>query len=228
MSGLPDARSTVPRMTPVPGGNGTVEAARNVSRVNRPPQPSIRSAAAADASAIAEVHVASWRGAYRGLIPDEVLDALSVTESADRWRAWVDSSLAGRPTDRDPAVTHRLLVARLHDRIVGWATFGAARDADPGPRHELAGLYVHPDAWSHGVGDSLLRAVESELRALGAADAYLWVLAGNERAIGFYERHGWRADGTEKRGDAGGARQLRELRHTRVLGRETSGAPTPR
>ncbi len=34
--------------------------------------------------------------------------------------------------------------------------------------------------------------------AIGSASAYLWVLDGNERAIEFYERQGFRFDGTSK------------------------------
>lgn len=45
----------------------------------------------------------------------------------------------------------------------------------------------------------------------------LWVLHGNDRAARFYERHGWVADGGEKIADAGGAKDLRELRHSRRL-----------
>jgi len=34
--------------------------------------------------------------------------------------------------------------------------------------------------------------------AIGAAPAYLWVLDGNDRAIGFYQRQGFRFDGSSK------------------------------
>lgn len=30
--------------------------------------------------------VAAWRSAYRGLLPDDVLDRLSVDDSEQRWR----------------------------------------------------------------------------------------------------------------------------------------------
>jgi hypothetical protein len=40
----------------------------------------IRRASQSDARAIAEVHVASWRETYRGIVPDAFLDALSVAE----------------------------------------------------------------------------------------------------------------------------------------------------
>lgn len=179
----------------------------------------VRPALPGDEQGVALVHVDAWRVAYRGLIADEVLAALNVTVWTGRWRAWLEASSAGMPTDHDPDVTHRMLVATLGDRVVGWATYGPARDATTSSDHELAGLYVHPDSWSHGVGHKLLGAVESDLLSLEATEAYLWVLDGNERAIGFYERLGWTSDGTEKLGDAGGGRQLRELRHTRTLRR---------
>ena len=40
----------------------------------------IREATPDDARAIAEVHVASWRWAYRGDLPAEFLDGLSVDD----------------------------------------------------------------------------------------------------------------------------------------------------
>ena len=44
---------------------------------------------------------------------------------------------------------------------------------------------------------------------VGDRAAYLWVLANNERAIGFYERQGFRLDGTEDEHDEG--------RHVRMV-----------
>jgi len=55
-----------------------------------------------------------------------------------------------------------------------------------------------------GVGFALFEQV------VGDRAAYLWVLAGNERAIGFYERQGFRLDGTEDELDDG--RHLRMVR----------------
>jgi ribosomal protein S18 acetylase RimI-like enzyme len=34
--------------------------------------------------------------------------------------------------------------------------------------------------------------------AVGDRAAYLWVVEGNQRALGFYERQGFRVDGTTK------------------------------
>ena len=51
----------------------------------------IREATAFDSTALARVHVASWRAAYRGIIDDDWLDALSVDAQAARWQRWFRS-----------------------------------------------------------------------------------------------------------------------------------------
>ena len=171
-----------------------------------------------DATGVAIVHVESWRVAYQGLIPADVLDALRVDERADGWSRWIESSRRGQPTDGEAAAPHRLLVAEADGGIVGWASFGAGRDEGTTDLGEIAGLYVHPDYWSRRVGHALITRAEQELVAAGWSEGYLWVLRGNDRAIRFYEQHGWHADGGEKFGDAGGAHELHELRHARSLG----------
>jgi hypothetical protein len=55
---------------------------------------------------------------------------------------------------------------------------------------------------SAGVGHALCEA------ALGPDPAYVWVLDGNERAIRFYERQGFRFDGTTKPEDVGLERRM--------------------
>src|SRR5665647_1820355 len=59
----------------------------------------VRRAEPQDAPVVARVHTASWRQAYRGLLPQEYLDALSV-EARTKTRAKAFSQLPGqaRPT----------------------------------------------------------------------------------------------------------------------------------
>jgi GNAT superfamily N-acetyltransferase len=62
----------------------------------------------------------------------------------------------------------------------------------------LEALYVLPRAWGSGHADELHDAAVMELGRRDVAIARLWVLDGNVRARRFYERHGWRADGTSR------------------------------
>jgi GNAT superfamily N-acetyltransferase len=54
----------------------------------------IRRATPGDVIAVATVHVRSWQAAYRGLMPDEVLDGLSVERRAGMWRSVLQTELA--------------------------------------------------------------------------------------------------------------------------------------
>ena len=167
----------------------------------------IRDGLVEDADAVASVHVRSWRAAYRGLIDQEVLDALSVPERADNWRRFIAEPL---PTGLG------ILVAVREGAVLGWASFGSGRDEDGAADGEVYGIYADPDAWSTGVGRALLTAAEERLTDAGYTRAYLWVLDGNDRADAFYARQGWELDGSTKIEERPGMR-LREHRRVRVL-----------
>ena len=146
----------------------------------------VRTASAADATGIAEVHVAGWRWAYRGLIPDAFIDALRVE---DRERFWTDA--LATPGDRE------ILVAERDATTVGFVAIGPTEDeaALPGTG-EVFALYVLPEVVGSGVGRGLFAAAIDRLVATAFARGSLWVLADNERARRFYEAVGWSWDGT--------------------------------
>lgn len=77
--------------------------------------------------------------------------------------------------------------------MLGWATFGPARDPDD-RFGELFGLYVDPDRWGRGAGRALLEHAEGEL-AQRWDEAVLWTLEDNPRTRRFYEANGWQVDG---------------------------------
>jgi hypothetical protein len=71
----------------------------------------VRLAAADDAPAIADIHIRSWRATYRGLVPDAILDGLSMERRVTSWReaiAGQERDLAAGSGDGDRAdVGHR-------------------------------------------------------------------------------------------------------------------------
>ncbi|MBA2255174.1 MAG: GNAT family N-acetyltransferase [Chloroflexi bacterium] len=62
----------------------------------------------------------------------------------------------------------------------------------------LEGLYVDPEAWGSGAAGALHDHAVEALRAAGITMARLWVLEHNQRARRFYERRGWRPDGSTR------------------------------
>jgi GNAT superfamily N-acetyltransferase len=167
----------------------------------------IRAATIADAHEIAEVHVASWKAAYRGLIPDSVLDGLSVPKRAEMWQRIIAEQ------------KFQLLVAEHNDRIVGLVNFGSARDPDAvlGLTGEILAIYVDPNRWHEGIGRELLEAALSELKSAGFNEATLWVLDANSRARVFYDRVGFSVDGATQSEGVGGNAKIQEVRYRRPL-----------
>ncbi|WP_037081201.1 GNAT family N-acetyltransferase [Pseudonocardia spinosispora] len=164
----------------------------------------IRSATVQDAAGIAEVQVASWREAYRGLLPAEVLDNLSPAHRGERWSSILADEMPRTAT----------FVATEAD-IVGFASIGPCRgDHSDG---ELYALYLRPDRWRQGIGSRLHTAALAAMRDFGFADAILWALVGNERAFSFYRRHDWREDGAERIEHRPDGTELPEVRFHRRL-----------
>ena len=59
-------------------------------------------------------------------------------------------------------------------------------------------LFVRQLAWGTGAAQELHAAALETLQSQRAASASLWCLAENPRARRFYEKHGWRLNGTER------------------------------
>ena len=83
-----------------------------------------------DAPAIASVRVDTWRSAYRGLVPDALLDGLDGTDINANWRRGLESI--------DP--TRVAVVADVGRRVIGFATGGRPRHEREGYRGEVYAL----------------------------------------------------------------------------------------
>ena len=150
--------------------------------------PRVRAARAGDAVAIARMHWESHQETYirPGIVAREHIEAWTLEQRIAGWTAAVDESLEGVRT---------IAVAIEGDRVVGLADSRAADGTEEpdAPRDlELKGLYVLEEYQGSGLGQALLDAV------IGDAPAYLWVLAGETRARGFYRRNGFEPDGVER------------------------------
>jgi ribosomal protein S18 acetylase RimI-like enzyme len=136
------------------------------------------------------VTAAGWRAGYREIVAPEKLAELPV----ERWRHEVGVGLK-RPIG--DAFTY---VAEIDGSFAGYCYVAApSGEADMGPEAaELVAMYVDPEHWRQGAGEALMRAAMERLSGLPYTEAVLWTFKENARAIAFYERHGWRPDGSEK------------------------------
>jgi len=140
----------------------------------------IRLATPADAPAIAEVRVNTWRTTYRGMIPDAYLDTMKVEDSAVLWA----KVLGAAPN------TTSTFVAEMDSRVVGFASGVQRPDAKLGFDCELTGIYLVREVQRTGLGRRLVGAVAAAQRSHGATAMIAWVIAANKAARTFYEALG--------------------------------------
>jgi ribosomal protein S18 acetylase RimI-like enzyme len=138
----------------------------------------VRPAEIEDAAAIAQVHVDTWRTAYRGLLPDDYLSSLDEARYEERWRRTLADG------------SSRIYVAEDGRQIVGFASGGTERAGEDGFTGELYAIYVLDFAQGRGHGRRLVQAVVRGLREMGLGDMIVWVLRDNQPARHFYERLG--------------------------------------
>jgi GNAT superfamily N-acetyltransferase len=143
----------------------------------------LRRATEGDAARLGALHVASWQETYAGILPSEMIAALSVDARAAMWRKILNSP--------DKFGSAAVFLAEDEGRLVGFGCCGTQREealAGKGFSGEFSAIYVLRSHQEQGIGRSLVAAMAKELLALGHAGACLWVLRENNPARRFYER----------------------------------------
>ncbi|WP_431942065.1 N-acetyltransferase family protein [Micromonospora marina] len=162
----------------------------------------VRPARPSDAGEIARIQLATWRVAYRRILPRHVLDNLDEAYLARRWSAAVQEP---------PSGAHRVLVAveqAVQSYLVGFVASGPA-DADalaPDEPAEALGsgvaavtdLLVEPRWGRRGHGSRLLAAAVDHWRADGLTRAVAWAFDADAATRKFLGSTGWEPDGAAR------------------------------
>lgn len=144
----------------------------------------IRTATASDTPAIAHIINEAWKLAYRGIVPQSILDNLSDDKKAVQLQIGLE---------RYPAMRYYLLEA---DGVpLGASCLHPAREDDLPRAAEFSFFYFLPNSWRRGYGTSLLQYLIHEAIEQGYRQICCWVLEDNHRAIAFYESQGMLYDG---------------------------------
>ena len=167
----------------------------------------VRPATARDAKAIAQIHVATWQAAYKGLMPDDYLGKMTLEKRLAYWSEAIEYS--------EP----QLLVAQEGDKIVGFVGFDRSRDAKTRATvGEIWAIYVLPAHWGSGAGLALWDGARDGLKEEGCTQVTIWVLLGNERALRFCEHAaGFKRELPSLKTTAFGSVRLEEIRLKRAL-----------
>lgn len=160
----------------------------------------IRYACLSDAGIMGEIHTKSWKAAYKGIIPDEILDNINTEKS----KMFFEKALTEK-WEEDALIFQQ-------DKAVGMITIGKCRDKDKDQTYgEIWGIYLHPDYYHKGIGTVLINWGIDELKKRNYKRITLWVLEENISARKFYEKIGFRHDGTVNEINIG--KKLNEYRY---------------
>jgi ribosomal protein S18 acetylase RimI-like enzyme len=170
----------------------------------------IRPARAAEAEAIADLHTASWRVTYPGILPDDTTTPEFIATRRAWWRqalaredwtvilvAEAAGAAADAPQDKDNA---------LLGFVAAWADPEGHVDAF------IESLHVRPGRTRGGIGRALVGAAAARFAAAGRRSVALWVYDANTRARRFYASIGGTVALTRDRDRAG--HPVRDLRIT--------------
>ena len=136
-----------------------------------------------DIDGVCGIYAASWKSAYRGIIPQEFLDNID----KEKWREGIQNS---------ELIS---LVMMNGEKIIGTASYCASRFISLKDFGEIVSLYLLPAYYGNGYGRQLLQAAVDGLAELGYTYVFLWVLEENMRARAFYEKFGFRTVETVSR-----------------------------
>ena len=137
----------------------------------------VREARPEDAEQVAQVQAQTWRAAYLGILPHEVLVGFGEAQGSAFWRRVLERAAGG----------DAVRVAELDGEIVGFVSAGPIRERIPGYSGEFYALYVVPEAQGCGIGTALIAHAGRALIRHRWISAAVWVLEDNTFGRRFYE-----------------------------------------
>lgn len=179
----------------------------------------VRPARPGDAPDIARIQLATWRVAYRRLVPAHILDQMDEHFLRERWL----DSIVNPPTPR-----HRVLVAveqAAQEYLVGFVATGPSDD-DPAVA-AITEFLVEPRWGRRGHGSRLLAAAADHWRDDGHRSAQMWVFEQDPATTKFLTSAGWAPAGLRRELDVDDMLVPQVLMHTSLDASASDAADGP-
>ena len=157
-----------------------------------------------DLPELSRIYAASWKHAYRGMMPQAYLDRLPED-------FWVPSF-----SQRLEQGIYTITVAEQQNTLCDGVIYGPSREEALEDWGEICSIYVLPSHMGQGTGHLLLEYARLKMQRIGVENVFLWVLEQNQHARRFYERHGFSFEGERGQLVIEGV-PLTELRYLRAL-----------
>ncbi len=126
-----------------------------------------------DAGNIQKIHVTAYKTSYRGLLPDDILDALKIEEEKiERTKIYVTQIES--------------YVAVYQQQVIGFVHLALPQDKVL----EIQALYVHPQFQRLGAGRALVEFVCASKKELGFSKCEVWTFK-NGPSLPFYYKLGF-------------------------------------
>jgi GNAT superfamily N-acetyltransferase len=139
---------------------------------------SYREANVAECAAVAKVHVRSWHESFAGLVPQSVMERITVE---GRTKAF---------EQRFQTDSYRMYVAEVVDLgIVGFADCGEPREKINSYEAELYAIFLLPEFQGSGVGRRLFAMCVEAVVKSGKSSMYLYAFE-NSPYRSFYDKMG--------------------------------------
>ncbi len=138
----------------------------------------IRKGEPRDALAIAEIYAYTWKSAYTGILPDEVIEEK------------IKGILHHSERLREKMHLENFIVAEVDGKVVGLLNYRKSRHEKFPDSGDIMDIYILSDFQHVGIGRKLFLAGVDEIIKLGCDDLILHVLKDNKKALGFYHHLG--------------------------------------
>lgn len=149
----------------------------------------IRNAKHEDMPRATSIMVTSFPTAFADFVPQETMDACT---TPDNCRAMLESIYQE---------------GKMHFLMGGDQGSLCWQETDDGA--EIVAIHSLPESWGTGSGYAMLMEA---LKQIGDRRVYLWAFKENTRARRFYEKHGFRWDGSKRVSEFDGALEVRYVR----------------
>ena len=149
----------------------------------------VRNAEFEDMKLLGHIMSVSFRSAFSSFVSKQTMDACAVEENCI---ALLEGVFA-------EGKMHFLLGE--DSGMLCWQEVGEAV--------ELVAIHSLPESWGTGLGQAML---EAALKQIGEKTVFLWAFQENKRARHFYEKHGFRWDGSERISEFDGAVEVRYVK----------------